>query len=607
MLKMRVILVLATLTVLNTFELSAQGRVSQLRLGNGAIDSLAQQTVDSSQKFYDTLASRSKQHGFYRMLHSMFIHSVDLSRPVDEAVAFRPYAGYRIGQIEIECRNVFDNPGTIVRKAANATHTVTQSWVVRGNLLFAPGESLDPDLLVRNLQYLRSLNYIYEARIIVIPNREQEHTVDILIVTRDNWSFDVDGSVGRSEGQLQLSGTVINNNALGMGSRLKLTQAVYGDRKWYAGTLFEMTVPNLFGSFVQLDLQCGRRFNSTRYLAQLSHELILPTDYLAGARLYINRYPYRILQTDSVISLSSREIDLWGGGAVQIPNTRSSLYAGARYYKLDFFDRLHVSPTENPYMYNRHDIIGSVALYREKFYAGTLIYGYGFKESIATGYKLELTGGLTRHEYGKLLYGGATFAAGRLTQLGHVSVKAAIGSYFDPDDGRSERGVLSATFNYFTNLLGKSNNRVRQFCTIDYTRGFCRLNGAGETLTFTRQNGPRGYDDFMYGTNRLIFNNQTVLFTPWEPAGFRIAMFGFIDVGLIGNNSNVFSNDLFSTIGIGVRLRNERLVFNAIQLRLGIAFGKNGLMKNNWIVLDTWQRTQTERYTPVKPQYIEYK
>ena len=58
----------------------------------------------------------------------------------------------------------------------------------------------------------------------------------------------------------------------------------------------------------------------------------------------------------------------------------------------------------------------------------------------------------------------------------------------------------------------------------------------------------------------MILNTETVVFTPYQPLGFRIAVFGFADFGLIGYSPNIFKNDFFTSFGLGVRLRNERLV-----------------------------------------------
>lgn len=100
----------------------------------------------------------------------------------------------------------------------------------------------------------------------------------------------------------------------------------------------------------------------------------------------------------------------------------------------------------------------------------------------------------------------------------------------------------------------------------------------------------------------MILNTETVVFTPYQPLGFRIAVFGFADFGLIGYSPNIFKNDFFTSFGLGVRLRNERLVFNTIQIRLGVAFGKRGLVESEYFRLSNPTRMEQYRYRPTRPR-----
>ena len=88
--------------------------------------------------------------------------------------------------------------------------------------------------------------------------------------------------------------------------------------------------------------------------------------------------------------------------------------------------------------------------------------------------------------------------------------------------------------------------------------------------------------------------------------GFRVALYGFLDAAFIGSERNIFRNDFYSAIGIGIRLKNEMFVFSTIQLSLSIALNKNGLIRNDWIMLDFQQRMQSPRYIPERPMPIAY-
>ena len=108
------------------------------------------------------------------------------------------------------------------------------------------------------------------------------------------------------------------------------------------------------------------------------------------------------------------------------------------------------------------------------------------------------------------------------------------------------------------------------------------------------------------GINRCTLNTETVLFTPYQPWGFRITLFGFADFGLLGNHANPFQNDFYSAIGVGIRIKNERLIFSAIQLQLGIAFGKAGLLNDRWYRFSSQRSLNEFRFRPEAPIPVSY-
>lgn len=56
-----------------------------------------------------------------------------------------------------------------------------------------------------------------------------------------------------------------------------------------------------------------------------------------------------------------------------------------------------------------------------------------------------------------------------------------------------------------------------------------------------------------------------------------------------------------------MRLRNERLIFNTIQIRLGLAFGKNGLVDCDYFRVSNSTRLEQYRYRPTRPEIVEFK
>ena len=134
--------------------------------------------------------------------------------------------------------------------------------------------------------------------------------------------------------------------------------------------------------------------------------------------------------------------------------------------------------------------------------------------------------------------------------------------------GRSEQGLFRGDLRYISNLIDRDRWKFRQFVTFNYTRGFNRFEG--EFLDIRDRNGIRGLtSNTLRGTQRLLLNLETVAFTPLDLLDFKLALFGFFDVGLVNEgNRDIFRENAQTGFGIGFRLRNDNLTFNAIEIRL---------------------------------------
>ena len=78
---------------------------------------------------------------------------------------------------------------TTAAKVANRLHNDTKTWVIRNNLFIREGKPLNPYRLADNERYLRDLEFILDSRIFVLPLSEESDSVDLLVMTRDVFSF----------------------------------------------------------------------------------------------------------------------------------------------------------------------------------------------------------------------------------------------------------------------------------------------------------------------------------------------------------------------------------------------------------------------------------
>jgi hypothetical protein len=75
-------------------------------------------------------------------------------------------------------------------RVANALHIATRRWVIRRELLFAPGSCYDPFLLEETERLLRG--YTFLSRVDVFGTPQPDGTYHVIVSTRDEWSTRVD-------------------------------------------------------------------------------------------------------------------------------------------------------------------------------------------------------------------------------------------------------------------------------------------------------------------------------------------------------------------------------------------------------------------------------
>jgi Omp85 superfamily domain/Surface antigen variable number repeat len=135
----------------------------------------------------------------------------------------------QIRQIQIVSENVFQDAETsLLARVADAVHGVTREQVIRRELLFAEGERLDPGKLVESERNLRALGLFRRVEIRAIPVGADE--VDVVVRTRDSWTTEVSGSVGRAGGKGHYGISLEEKNLFGTAKKFSLAAAERPDR-----------------------------------------------------------------------------------------------------------------------------------------------------------------------------------------------------------------------------------------------------------------------------------------------------------------------------------------------------------------------------------------
>jgi len=241
-----------------------------------------------------------------------------------------------------------------------------------------------------------------------------------------------------------------------------------------------------------------------------------------------------------------------------------------RFISKYYSKRLDVSEKVNYPFHNKEYYLVGLSLTKQDLYKANLIYSFGSTEDIPTGYRIHFSSGLERGEFERRYYIGSEFSAAEVGSWGYLFSSVRAGGFISSLN-EMQQITTNIRTTYFSNLFKFCNLELRQFIKVDYTRGVSRFYGEGEQIFLDENNGVRGLSSReMSGTTRFVLNFETVAFSPLYVFGFRFAYFAFCDWGRIGSADDyLIGNQSFTGFGIGVRIRNENLVLNTINLRLG--------------------------------------
>lgn len=193
----------------------------------------------------------------------------------------------------------------------------------------------------------------------------------------------------------------------------------------------------------------------------------------------------------------------------------------------------------------------------------SLIRGFGRTEDVPIGgYVTVLLGKEVNEFYGRNYYEIRSNAGTYINRYGYFSGGVALGSFSKRQS--LEDGLISLNASYFSDLFKINRVRSRQFIDLSYTRGISRV------LDKTIGINGRWKDSNSippYGSERFVIGAETVYFMPWYTYGFRFAFYHRININVLTNNEHLFeSKNFFTSIGAGVRMLNENLVFPTFTL-----------------------------------------
>jgi len=549
------------------------------------------------------------------------------SVPVRNDLLLSRYRGKKIRNIIIR-RLDFGTPisdtsksfKNTLTKLANALHHKTREDVIRNNLFFKPGDRLDPSLLSDNEKHLRDLSFLQDARISAV-NVSSEY-VDVIVYTKDVLSLG--GSV-RLNNTERGTVSIFEDNLAGLGNKV-LIRTLFDNRRdpkfGYGG---EYTTRNIGGSFIDAyggfvtfnkSINTGKQNERLTY-AGLIRPLIFPQMKFTYAAEFATHKTYDVFPEDSLYSSDHsyryNNYDAWVGwntGAFRLfglsRDNRLRTMLALRVLKKDFQSIPEKYLHHYNYLYaDLEGVLTAISIFRQDFYTTQYVYGFGRNEDVPEGLDISFTTGWTKTAGVKRGYLGFDFLRYYFTlKEGYFNYAFRVGGFFDHK--KFEDANLLASVDYFSRLVELGSTwKLRNFITASFSyQPWLVLN---EPLFLQSDFGLRELrsDTAVLGNTRATIRAESVFFAPWRPANFRFAPFIFADASYFKPMENKYLNtDVYTSLGAGVRVRNESLVFETVEVR-GYYFPRQDFMGNNWrIEFNSHLRFKYNQPIIKKPDFV---
>jgi len=480
--------------------------------------------------------------------------------------------------------SVFDttyNSESWIEKTANKIHIATNEKVIRSNLIFSEGNKINSYIVAENERILRNQAYFFEVKF--YSKLFDNDSVDITIVTRDLWSIGIKPDIGDRSGYME----IYDLNFMGFGNTLS-TKIHYNKdsiQKW--GFSGQYLLTNIRNSFIDGELYYYKLYSKENFGINVNRSFNLLTVCNAGGiTIEKTNDTYRYnneLAKVTIHPLNYYTTQIWAGKAWKLNNKEMNKYSDkliitSAYYRNFFLNRPYVTSDSNKLLHNSDLLMFSLSLSKRKYYKSNLIYAFGTIEDIPYGFKTEFTYGYEKREFFKRNYYGFQFATANFWgNLGYLYTNIGLGGYINYNS--VEQSTFKAIVKTFSNLYYFRNYKFRNFLTFKYILGINRYDGE---YIFLDENLGESLNNQTKGTQKLSFNMETVSFTPANFYGFKSVLFGFWDIGIIGSNKHfIFSEKYFLGVGLGMRIRNDNLVFQTFQFKIAyypiIPGGSNGI------------------------------
>ncbi len=548
---------------------------------------------------YEKIEAYSKKSKFTTFLHKLIFEpsKIKTSNPIRKrkSKVYTKYEGKIIRNINIQTLDPFGYSVSDTTKKAenwserfgNQIHIKTRQLAVKNLLLFRRNIPLDPLSLSESERLIRQQRFVREVLITTEPIPQNADSVDIYIRVLDSWSLIPKGSISSS----RTAAGFHERNFLGTGHEFnnKFTKRLSDGKNAYR---MKYEIPNIKNTYIKTSVEYHIDLNDN-YGKSVNIDRIFysPLTRWAGGVYIDEQFRTDSLQNEQLQynaqNFKFNSQDFWGGYSFPIFKGKtdrertSNLIFSARSLNIQFkesptdeYDRINFFSGESFYL-------GGIGITSRQFVEDEYLFHYGIIEDVPVGKIYGITGGYQIKNNQERFYLGARASFGNYFKWGFLSTNFEYGTFFR--ESKTEQSAFSFQANYFTNLVEIGNWKMRQFIKPQMIIGVNRLESIGDKLTINESSifqgnngagirgannaGIGGFNSPLYGTEKIALSIQTQFYSPRNIVGFRLNPFFNFSAAMIGDNNTAVTNSrLYSSIGIGVLINNDYLVFKSFQI-----------------------------------------
>ncbi|MFQ3575599.1 MAG: hypothetical protein SNJ77_04095 [Cytophagales bacterium] len=569
-------------------------------------DTLKLEEKSDTSDFYKKLEIWSSKRKLTKWIFKTVIVSESIS-PIEETMeidhfsTFIEHAGKRINNVRIKILPPFGNDvsspdvKTVNKKTnfQNSLHIKTLKPIAKMFCLLKEGDLFDPEKAKETERLLRDNEFIRDAKVHLFPN-DSLGEIDLMVVIQDVWSFVIEADGDLNQGRANIS----EKNLLGLGHFVS-----YRERYSYQvekgleslnqeAREFNYIIPNILNTFTSLnaDYRSINQFESKSL--SLNRPFFSPlTKTSYGAFLNENEFLFSRSYGDTGISNPFTKIQRWGvfvGKSFSL-SKKSGIYTDRLISYLTYNNINHLQSPGLEYdtlyiLQNRQEFIFSIGLTKRNFYKERYLFELGRVEDIPIGRSFNLVGGRIIGEIKNFDYTGFEYQfSNRSHTLGHIAIYGAYGKFFGWSNYLREYQRLRVI--YFTPIFGKNKGwAFRQIVNFQYLNGIGAL--PNETADINRYGNFFGVgSSFLSHSSNLVLNYQTIIFSPVKWIGFNIVPVFFGSTAWTSEkNKNLISKQPLQVLGLGLRIKNDRIATSLIQISFGYLFGNPQLMNQSMLI-----------------------